>query len=484
MSGMAERAAIGISGLDEILGGGLVPKRSYLIRGGPGRGKTTLGLQFLAAAGSGETALFIGFQESDEQLQANAGALGIDVSRVDFLSLAPDEQFFTQQQGYDVFSAADVEQQPVAESVMQAVKRLRPARVFVDSLTQLRFLSADIYQYRKQVLSFLRYLTKAGATVLFSSENSADLPDDDLQFMADGVVSFDADASGPTVRVTKFRGSDFRRGAHQMRVRAGGIVVFPRPLAPVSKLTDEERFQWKSGVVRLDAMLNGGLEAGTVSLITGPAGIGKSTLASLFATEAARQGRRAAIYLFEEEIATFLRRSKSLGIGVESPYRDGSLFIEQVEPTRYLADEFTTKVRRHVEEEEVELVVIDSTAGFELTLEGEDIRTRLHAFAKSLARMGVSVLLINEVESLMGEFKVSERGISYLSDNVIFLRYLETDGELRKTVGVLKKRLSNFDNRMHPFRLGSGGALLVDDPLQGVQGVLSAGPVLVDETVE
>lgn len=482
MTAELDRLSTGVTGLDEVLKGGLIARRSYLVRGGPGRGKTTLGLQFLAEAPAGEKVLFIGFQESAEQLRANANAVGIDVSRIEFLSLAPDEQFFTQQQGYDVFLSADVEQEPIAEAVVRAVENGPPTRVFVDSLTQLRFLSADVFQYRKQVLSFLRYLTRNGATVLFSSEHSADVPDDDLQFMSDGVITMDADAAGSTVRVSKFRGSDFRRGLHQMRVRQGGVVVYPRPLPPSINDVDSERRQWKSGVAGIDAMLNGGLEAGTISLVTGPAGIGKSTLTSLFVAEAAREGRRAAIYLFEEEVNTFLRRCHSLSIDVRKPMEAGRLLIEQVEPMRYMADEFALQVRRQVEEEGLELVVIDSTAGFELTLEGDDLRRRMHAFAKTLARMGVSVILVNEVEALMGEFRVTEKGISYLSDNVIFLRYIEIDGELHKAIGVLKKRLSDFDKRMHMYRIGGAQPISVDRAMQGLGGVLSSSPVIAEET--
>lgn len=473
-----ERVSVGVAGLDEILDGGLIGQRAYLVRGGPGRGKTTLGLHFLSAPDRDRPALFIGFQESEAQLRNNAQRMGIDVGAITFLSLAPDEHFFTDQQGYDVFAAADVEQEPLARAVIEAVEQHSPGRVFIDSLSQLRFLSADVFQYRKQVLSLLRYLTGHGATVLFSSESTSEFPDDDLQFMADGVISFESGSRSASVRVTKFRGSAFRRGAHQMRVGSNGLNVFVTQLPPKSKLTDEERWRWRSGVDRLDAILGGGIEAGTVSLITGPSGAGKSTMASLFAAEAARQGRRAAIFLFEEEVATFMRRSKSLQIDLAQPFEDGRVLIEQVEPMRYLADEFATRVRRHVDEDQVELVILDSVAGLELALEGDDdIKERLHGFAKSLARIGVSVVLINETEMMMGHFRVSERGISYLSDNVVFLRYMEIDGQLQKVMGVLKKRLSSFDSCLYSFRIGPQ-ALTIGEPVNGLRGVITGTPAV------
>jgi circadian clock protein KaiC len=476
MQELGVRVTTGVSGLDEVLGGGLIKQRAYLARGGPGRGKTTLGLHFLAAAGLDEAALFIGFQEPEEQIKANAAAIGVDTSRIAFLNLTPDEQFFTEQQGYDVFSAADVEQEPLAEAIVQAVEQHRPQRVFVDSLTQLRFLSADAFQYRKQVLSFLRFLTRRGITVLFSSESSKELPDDDLQFMADGVINLEQSASGSAIRISKFRGSGFTRGEHHVRLTDQGLKVFPRMIPPAAKLVADEFNVLSSGSPKIDAALHGGLESGTITLISGPAGIGKSTLAAQFVAQAAQQGRRAAVFLFEEEVSTFLRRARNLKLGLERPLRDGQVIVELVEPMRYLADEFTARVRQHIEEDGTELVVLDSVAGFDLTLEGEGVEARLHTFAKSLARMGVSVLLINETQLVAGQqFRATEKGISYMSDNLLFLRYMEIDGKLQKAFGVLKKRLSGFDSAMHVYEIGHGGIVL-QGAVEGLHGVLSGMP--------
>lgn len=470
MAHVLERVSTGLEPLDEILSGGLLRSSAYLVRGGPGQGKTTLGLHFLTAAEKPGTALFIGFQEPEEQLRANAATVGIDVSGVRFLSLAPDERFFAEHQAYDVFSAADVEGEPLAESVLEAVERYAPTRVFIDSMTQLRFLSADVYQYRKQVLSLLRYLRERGATVLFSSERGAEHPDDDLQFLADGVITLESSTVGSTLEVSKLRGSAFRRGAHQVRVGPRGLEVFPRPLPPRSEVNERERLRWKSGVERLDEILHGGIEAETVTLITGPSGAGKSTLASLFVAHAAQAGRNAAMYVFEEEISSVLARARALRIPLRDGMRDGRLTIEQVEPMRYLADEFAARVRRKVEEEQLDVVVLDSIAGYQLTLEGQEaVKGSIHAFAKSLARIGASVFLINEVEAVTGDFKISEKGISYVSDNVILLRFMEEAGELKKVVGVLKKRMSGFDPRLYTFEVGPV-MLSIGEPVGSLQG--------------
>ncbi|MFC3662871.1 ATPase domain-containing protein [Modicisalibacter luteus] len=475
-SSLEQRLSTGVRGVDDILGGGLIENRSYLVRGGPGSGKTTLGLHFLTAANQDEPVLFIGFQEPEAQIEANATSVGLDVTNVNFLSLIPDEHFFTDQQGYDIFSSGDVEQEPLVDAIVQAVNELAPKRVFVDSLTQLRFLSADAYQYRKQVMSFLRFLTQRGATVLFSSESSQDMPDDDLQFMADGVLNFDTGQAGSIIRVTKFRGSGFVQGRHHMRLGTTGMQVFPRLVPPLTRTPSDEDKLWGSGASRIDAILHGGFEAGTISMITGPAGVGKSTLAAQFAAAAARKGAASALFLFEEDATIFLRRTQSLGLGLHQAVREGTVAIEPVEPMRYLADEFTSEVLQQVTQRGVELVILDSVAGFGLTLGGEEIEERLHTFAKTLARMGVTVILVNETQAVTGqEFQATEKGFSYLSDNLVFLRYMESAGEMKKALGVLKKRLSGFDTALHTYDIGEGG-LIVHEPIEGLHSVLSGMP--------
>lgn len=471
------RISSGVAGLDQILDGGLIENRAYLVRGGPGLGKTTLGLHFLTAQGMEEgPALFVGFQEPSEQIETNAAAVGLDVANIHFLSLAPDELFFTEQQGYDVFSSADVEQEPLAKAIVKAVEEVVPKRVFVDSLTQLRFLSADAFQYRKQVISFLRFLTRRGCTVLFTSESSQDVPDDDLQFMADGVISFEIGQAGPAARVSKFRGSGFVGGRHHMRLGKAGMQIFPRLVPPLTKKFNEESKLWSSGASRIDATLHGGLEAGTISLITGPAGVGKSTLAAQFVADAARKGASSSLFLFEEDYHIFLRRTQNLRLGLDQAVKQGTVHIEPVEPMRYLADEFTAKVLEHIKQNGVELVILDSVAGFRLTLGGEEVEERLHTFSKTLARLGVTVILINETQAVTSqEFQATEKGISYLSDNVMFLRYMEVEGSLVKALGVLKKRLSGFDSTMRNYTIGEGG-LIIQESVEGLHGVLSGMP--------
>lgn len=468
------RLSTGIAGLDEILYGGLLPGRSYLIRGGPGTGKTTLGLHFLiAGAQCGEKVLYITLAEEKEDLVANAARSGMSLEGVDFLDLSPGADYFAEVQTYDIFAPAEVEREPVTNQITAAVEQLRPTRVFLDPLTQFRYLSTDVFQFRKQVLSFLRYLTERGCTILFTSEHSSITPDDDLQFMADGIIELNFDEFGRNLTVTKFRGSDFMGRSHAMKLN-GGISVYPR-LIPQNYRVAFNADVISSGVPELDKLLNGGLERGTVSFFSGPTGVGKTSLGLQFMKEAARRGERSVLFSLEEEIDILLGRSAAIQIGAADMIKAGALKIEKIEPLQFTPDEFAQRVRYEVEHHHSRVVMIDSVSGYRLSMRGHDLVSQLHALTKYLQNMGVAVLLTVETAQLTGDFRVTDQSISYLADNIIFLRYLEIDGELRKAIGVLKKRLSNFEKTLREFEITNEG-IRIGPPLSNLRGILTGTP--------
>jgi circadian clock protein KaiC len=479
----SSRLSTGVQGLDQILLGGLVPHRTYLLRGGPGSGKTTLGLQFLTAGATrGERCLFIALGESEALIRNNAASIGLDLSQVCFLDLTPTAGFFTAMESYDIFSPAEVEREPTTQKIIAVVEDLKPERVFLDSMTQFRLLSTDAFQFRKQVLSFLRFLVERGATVLFTSEGSQSAPDDDLQFMSDGVIHLNALPEGHTIRVGKLRGSDFQSGEHSMRLTGTGMQVFPRLLP--------ERYQQEyvleaisSGIPEIDAMLHGGVERGTITIISGPSGVGKTTLGLQFMKEAAGRGERSVVYLFEEWNGTLLQRCEAVNIPVHKMMERGTLSVVQVEPLLFSPDEFAQMVRRAVEEQQASIVMLDSTSGYRLSLRGQDLVSHLHALCKYLQNMGVAVLLINEVEAITGEFRVTEVGISYLADNIVFLRYLEMQGEMRKAIGVLKKRVTDFEKTLREIEISRYG-IKVGRPLTDMRGLLTGNLEWVDSAAK
>jgi circadian clock protein KaiC len=477
------RCSTGVPGLDEVLLGGFVPERAYLVRGGPGTGKTTMGLHFLRAGiEAGERGLLITLESTESQLRADAAGQGLDLTGIVILDLSPTRDFFAENQSYDIFSPADVERDPTTRLIVETLQAHAPARVFVDAITTLRYLAPDAFQFRKQARSFLRYLVEQGATVVMSSEPTVTAPDDDLCFMSDGIIDLGVSPEHGTLRrsltITKLRGSDFADGAHSMRLTDAGMTVFPR-LVPAVHERDFELSRISSGLPELDEMLGGGIERGTISIFSGPSGAGKTTLGMQFMKEAAARGERSVVYAFEEQRQTLLLRCEAIGIPVQSMLDAQMLSVVQVEPLRFSPAEFAMVVRREVEQRNARVVMIDGIAGYRLTLAGDNLVAHLHALGRYLKNMGVTVIFINETEAITGPFRATDIGVSYLCDNLLFLRYLEIDGELRKVIGVLKKRLGDFGRTLRELSITDQG-VRVGLPLTDLRGVLTGLPERVE----
>ena len=474
-----QRISTGISGLDEILLGGFIPEKSYLIQGGPGSGKSTLGLHFLSQAEENNVdALYITLGESEESIKKNASQMDIDLSGVAFLDLSPKQNLREGTSSYSVFSAADVEQQPMMEAIIEAVEEHEPNRVVLDSITMLRMLNTDPFKMRKLALSFIKFITNRGSTLLMISESVDNSAEQDATFWVDGIIKLESNSAWRRLKVTKFRGSDYQSGDHAFKITRQGVTVFPR-LRPNNY---NQKFQPESlstGVDELDELLHGGIEKGTVSLLVGATGVGKTNLGLQLLKESASRNERTALYTFEESKELILERSKKVNIPIEKMIETGNLKIVPIEPLSYSPDEFTKMVRTDVEENGTQIVMIDSIGGYSLAVQEENILERLHALTVYLQNMGVTSLLINEAQNITGEFRATNMNASYLADNIIFLRYLEINGELRKSIGVLKKRLSDFEKTIREYKITSEG-LKVGNPLTNMKGILSGNPEIID----
>ncbi|MEM5946935.1 ATPase domain-containing protein [Spirochaetia bacterium 38H-sp] len=474
--GIISRISSGIPGLDKILYGGFPSCGAYLLRGGPGTGKTTLGMHFLSEGiRQGESVLFITLEEPAEQLKKHYGRMGFPVDDMPVLDISPGVEFFAEKQSYDIFSAAEVERDPITSSIIKRIEELKPVRVFLDPVTQLRFLATETYQFWKQILSFIRYLKEKNATIVFTSEAGSDMPDDDLQFLSDGIIELIVDKNDvKNLRIKKLRGSDFISGRHGYRLGASGMQVFPVAHIDVidkdSKIADFSVIS--TGIAELDSILGGGIERGTVSLISGPSGVGKTTLGIQLASAWASYGISTAYYSFEEEVEMIAHRASRVGISVDTLSSKHDFILEKIESLSYTAEEFFCKVEQDIKENSIGLVVIDSSRGYSLSVKNGDVITSLHALCKSLQKKGVSVIIMEETADITGTFSATSTNNSYLADIILFIRYFEANAMLRKAIGVLKKRTGDFEKFLREFEITSSG-IKIGEPLTSFKGLLS-----------
>lgn len=478
-----DRVSTGISGVDTILNGGLIEGQNALLRGPPGAGKTIFGLHFLSAGvEAGETSLLLNLGEPSEYVEGAARAFDLHADDVHFVDLSPTGEQFAADDAYSLFEAAAVEQPSYVTSLREAIEDIEPDRVLLDPITEFRFLTADERQFRKQILGLLDFLKTADVTVLLTSQAAATIPDDDLQFLTDSVVNLELHADHRTVRVSKFRGSSFQSGSHAYEIDDSGVSVFPKIRGDLEEVADVESGKLSSGVPELDQLLDGGLTPGTVTFLSGPTGAGKTTTGMQFLTAAVEQGHRAVLYEFEESTRTLLDRASAIGMPIEALLDQGDLSIVEVKPEAYTVDEFGHMVRTAVEDEGVEVVMIDGTMGFRQNLRGMDGDSDqdILRIGRYLRSQGVTVLVPQEIHSVTGSFRVTEGGTSNLADAILFLRHVEYRGELRKVIGTLKMRSSDFERALRELEITEDG-IRVGDPLPHLRGLLTGTPDWNDE---
>lgn len=469
-----ERLSSGIDGLDTILNGGYLSQRAYLIRGKVGTGKTSVGMHFLSASDVSETfghSLCITFGERPELLDYNAQIMGIPTDNIAYLDLSPNSQFFTEYQSYSVFHSHEIETAPVTQSIIAALEEHQPERVFIDAMTQLHYLTSDKFQAHSFILSLIRYLTSRDITLLYTSSQEDEEPDIQLQSIADGIVQLEFERKVRYVSIKKMRGSTFLGDRHTMRFTDTGVEMYPRLLEDDIIPQPFQIETMSSGIPELDELLGGGVDRGTVTIITGPTGIGKTTLGLQFMKEAGGRGERSVLYCFEEDRRTLIKRGEGLNMPLKDMLDNGSLNIVQIRPLQMTADEFAAHIRQEVEEKQVSIVMIDSVAGYKLSLPGNNLLEYLHVLSKYLRSNGVTLIIVNETHRLSEAFRVTESGISYLMDTVIFMRYFERDGRLHHAIGALKKRVGSFEKVMRELRFGDYG-LSVGKRLRSLVGLL------------
>lgn len=475
----------GVAGLDTLLNGGYLSGRMYLAHGSPGTGKTMLGMHFLEAGlEDDETVLFVHGEESRSEIMASASAVDIDISDAEFLDLGPESNFFTESQSYDLVDPGEIERDRFTREIHTTIEAIDPDRIVVDPISQLRYVQPNSSQFRREILSFMRFLKQQAITVLATTTPSPDSEyENQLQSLSDGIVDLSYRNGERRIEVSKHRTVGQLGSDHGMEIRDGGVEVFPS-LVPERHVQSIDDTQLSTGIDELDELLGGGLERNTVTFVSGPTGTGKTTIGSQILSEAGDTGN-VAVYLFEESVQTFTHRSEALGIPVTELREAGRLSLTAVEPLAYSAEEFAGMVRRDVSERDVTTVMIDGIDGYTMALQGDKgtLVPKLHSLSRFLTNEGVTVLVTDEISEVTGVSSATSVNASYIADNIIVLSYVEVDSNLRKVIGVLKKRAGAFEHTLREFELVDG-EIRVSDPLTGVTGILQGAPRKTAETME
>ncbi|GGY73922.1 serine/threonine protein kinase [Cellvibrio zantedeschiae] len=473
----------GITSLDEILRGGFTRDRLYLIEGSPGSGKTTLALQFLlAGVKQGESLLYITLSETAVELRSIAMAHGWSLEGIHIHEVLPSERVLDPDEQYSIFHPSDVEMGTTTKAILDMVDEIKPTRLVLDSLSELRLLASNPLIYRRQVLAFKQFITSRSCTTLFLDDRTSSDGDLQVRSIAHGVISLkrmttDYGGIRRRLEVIKYRGVAFREGLHDYKIQYGGLAIFPRLVAAESREFFLQN-QFASGIEELDSLLGGGLEEGSSTLIIGPPGTGKSTLASQFVLSCLNQDKKAAMFIFEESISNMLNRADNLDIGLRSGMTSGKLSLHQIDPAQLTPGEFMACVCRAADAG-AKVIVIDSLNGFLQAMPSEKLLgTHMHELLTYLGQRSVITLLVGVQQGMLGGMS-SGIDASYLADNVILLRYYEAFGEVQQAISVVKKRGSSHERTIRRMEIGSNG-IQIGPVLREFHGILTGVPKLAD----
>jgi len=472
----------GVLGLDEILGGGLTPHRIYLVEGEPGAGKTTAGLQFLMQGKrDGESVVYISLAESGEELHSVADSHGWDLGGIHVHEVLPTEELLVREDQYAMFHPSEVEMVDTLKNILSAVEKLKPTRVVLDSLSELQLLAESPLRYRRQVLALKQFFSTRKCTVLLLDDRTASLAGDlQVRSIAHGVIQLthtvhEYGAERRRLRVVKHRGREVAGGLHDYNLERGGMVVHPRLVAAESRAI-QSRNQISTGLPHLDALLGGGLEEGTSTLVVGPPGTGKSSLASQIVMSTCKRGERAAMFLFEESASNMLHRADGLNMPLREAIDSGCLTVQQIDPAELSPGQFSAAVRESVARD-VKVIVIDSLNGYlNAVPEERYLTTHLHELLTYLGQHHVMTILVGVQQGMLGGNMSTAMDASYVADNVLMLRYFEDDGEIRQAISVFKKRGSAHERTIRAFRMDETG-IHVGDVLRGYRGLLTGVPM-------
>ena len=477
-----QKIPTGVRGLDEILGGG-IPEFSFnIIAGTPGCGKTTLAHQIVFANATPEKpALYFTVlgEPAIKMLRYQQQFSYFDESKlgkaIRFINLS------------DLLLGKDLN--AVLEAIVKQVTEANPGVVVVDSFrTVVRKAMANDGELEMQLFiqRLAQFLTSWQATTFLVGEYAQDeMRDNPLFTVADGLIWLwqvtERNSVVRKLQVFKLRGQASVPGLHTIRIGNGGMEAFSRTLGLVSKRSKSMPIRRLStGIAELDTMMGGGILEGDSLLIAGPSGTGKSALATQFISEGLRNGEPGIMAIFEERPEGYTERADSFGLNLKEPQNEGKLEVLYLRPLDLSVDETMREILDAIERVGAKRLVIDSLVGFEMALAPDfraDFRESLYRMISALTAAGITILSTVEVEDTFTSMPFSHYAISFLTDDILRLRYVEIDGQLRKVMVVIKMRGGNHAKDIREYVITDKGVVVIHPRETNYSGLTTGIPV-------
>jgi circadian clock protein KaiC len=458
------RILTGVAELDAVLRGGFLRGRIHLIEGRPGTGKTTFGLRYLMqGVRQGEDCLYLTLSESAPELRATAGSHGWSLDGIDIEEMLPLPADAPPPQ--TILLPTESELSALVDRIADRIVRSGASRVVVDSMVEIRLLAHDSAHYRRQVIALRHRLAQTGATVLMLDDVTSEAPEYELQSAVHCVISLEQmersfGAARRRLRVVKLRGGDFQSGWHDYAILTGDILVFPSLIAQEHRRPPND-IGIVSGVPRFDAMFGGALAEGSSTMVLGPSGAGKTTLALQYALATVRAGHHVGYFNFDESETTLRSRLVAhMGADAHAPGdgrndepkdegEDGGarqarephrFHLRRMNPSRISPGAFIWGVRRLVEDTGARLIIIDSINSYlDLIREEKSLLLQMNELFSYLSNMHVTAIIVGAHSAALDTTKEPD-AVSIITDNIITLRYYEQDNVVHKAICVLKRR--------------------------------------------
>lgn len=489
------RVSTGLKVLDEILHGGLPGGEMYVVNGAAGAGKTTLALHFLkAGVTNGEKVLCLALAQRVESLQQAAQSISLDTSGITFEDLSTVAAIKALTERQTIFDTSEVELVETMRALMEKIEAGQPRRVVFDGVSQLRMLADNPMTYRQQLFMLRDYMASRDITVVLTDSQEVASGDCELMNMAHGLITLSVETTDHGsdhryLRVSKLRGSDYAPGLHDLEIGDAGLQIYQsHRQARGMRLADADAVHMSdlelraSGLDSLDKLLSGGLMPGTTCLMMGPSGTGKTSISTLFIDSFTKQGGKASIFLFDESIDTFLRRSQGLGMDLIPAIKSNLIHLYELSFGDITPGKFSSLIKQDVEDWGAGIVAIDTLTGYLNAMPSKArLVAQMHELMRRLNQQGVLTFLIVAQHGVLGLSMDGSIDISYLADTVLLLRHFEVAGELRQAISVYKNRSGVHEKHICEVMLKPGG-IEISEPLGQLAGVLSGLPRYINNT--